>query len=101
MTLSYRRQSLDRDTTFYIPKVECFACYDSGIVTNGDAAINQYIPDYDRTADGKINGGHNFNIIADEVSLSGTARAYTEENRSLIKTRMKENAMRFTRHPHF
>ena len=45
MTLSYRRQSLDRDTTFYIPKVECFACHDSGIVTNGDAAINQYIPD--------------------------------------------------------
>ncbi len=39
---------------------------------------------------GKINGGHNFNIIADEVSLSGTARAYTEANRSLIKTRMKE-----------
>ena len=39
---------------------------------------------------GKIIGGHNFNIIADEVSLSGTARAYTEENRSLIKTRMKE-----------
>jgi len=39
---------------------------------------------------GKINGGHNFNIIADEVSLSGTARAYTENNRNLIKQRMKE-----------
>ena len=39
---------------------------------------------------GKINGGNNFNIIADEVSLSGTARAYSEENRNLIKTRMKE-----------
>ena len=39
---------------------------------------------------GKINGGHNFNIIADEVTLSGTARAYTEENRNLIKTRMAE-----------
>ena len=38
---------------------------------------------------GKINGGHNFNIIADEVSLSGTARSYTEENRVLIKQRMK------------
>jgi len=38
---------------------------------------------------GKINGGHNFNIIADEVSLSGTARSYTEENRLLIKQRMK------------
>ncbi len=39
---------------------------------------------------GTINGGHNFNIIADEVTLSGTARAYTEENRNLIKTRMSE-----------
>ena len=39
---------------------------------------------------GKINGGHNFNIIADEVTLSGTTRAYTEENRNLIKTRMAE-----------
>ena len=39
---------------------------------------------------GKINGGHNFNIIADEVSLSGTARAYSEENLNLIKTRMEE-----------
>ena len=39
---------------------------------------------------GKINGGINFNIIADEVSLSGTARAYSEENRNLIKTRMEE-----------
>ncbi len=39
---------------------------------------------------GKIQGGHNFNIISDEVTLSGTARAYTEENRQLIKTRMAE-----------
>ena len=39
---------------------------------------------------GKINGGHNFNIIADKVTLSGTARAYTEENRNLIKIRMAE-----------
>ena len=39
---------------------------------------------------GTINGGHNFNIIADEITLSGTARAYTEENRNLIKTRMAE-----------
>ncbi len=39
---------------------------------------------------GKIKGGHNFNIIADKVTLSGTARAYTEENRQLIKTRLKE-----------
>ncbi len=39
---------------------------------------------------GMINGGYNFNIIADEIVLKGTARAYTEENRELIKERMKE-----------
>ena len=39
---------------------------------------------------GQINGGYNFNIIADTVSLKGTTRAYTEENRLLIKERMSE-----------
>ena len=39
---------------------------------------------------GKINGGYNFNVIADKVSLQGTTRSYTEENRQLIKTRMNE-----------
>ena len=37
---------------------------------------------------GQINGGSNFNIIADTVHLRGTARAYTEANRLLIKERM-------------
>ena len=39
---------------------------------------------------GKINGGYNFNIIADNVILEGTTRSYTEENRQLIKQRMNE-----------
>ncbi len=39
---------------------------------------------------GKINGGHGFNIISDEVKLRGTVRAMTEENRLLVKTRMQE-----------
>ena len=39
---------------------------------------------------GKINGGYNFNVIADKVSLQGTTRAYTERNRQLIKARMNE-----------
>lgn len=39
---------------------------------------------------GQINGGYNFNIIADEVTLKGTSRSFTEKNRLLIKTRMKE-----------
>ena len=38
---------------------------------------------------GQINGGYNFNIIADEVVLKGTTRSYTIENQKLIKKRMK------------
>jgi len=39
---------------------------------------------------GMINGGYNFNVIADRVTLKGTSRAYTKENRNLIKKRMNE-----------
>ena len=39
---------------------------------------------------GQINGGYNFNVIADKVVLKGTTRSYTEKNRQLIKQRMKE-----------
>ena len=39
---------------------------------------------------GKIEGGHGFNIIADEVKLRGTVRAMTEENRQMVKIRMQE-----------
>ena len=39
---------------------------------------------------GEINGGQNFNVIADKVKLSGTTRAYTEKNRIMIKKRMNE-----------
>ena len=39
---------------------------------------------------GEISGGENFNVIADQVKLSGTTRAYTEKNRIMIKNRMKD-----------
>ena len=39
---------------------------------------------------GEVNGGYNFNIIADEVILKGTTRAYTIKNKNLIKKRMKD-----------
>ena len=39
---------------------------------------------------GEINGGHSFNVIADEVKLRGTVRAMTEENRMMVKSRMQE-----------
>ena len=39
---------------------------------------------------GQINGGYNFNIIADKVTLKGTTRSYTKNNQLLIKKRMKD-----------
>ena len=39
---------------------------------------------------GEINGGQNFNVIADQVRLTGTTRAYTENNRNMIKKRMQD-----------
>ena len=39
---------------------------------------------------GQISGGQNFNVIADKVVLKGTTRAYTEDNRQMIKWRMEE-----------
>ncbi len=38
---------------------------------------------------GSIHGGYSFNIIADEVTLQGTARAYREADRELIKSRLR------------
>ena len=38
---------------------------------------------------GQINGGYNFNIIADEVVLKGTTRSFSKKNQVLIKKRMK------------
>ena len=66
MISSHKRSSLDRDTTFYAPKVACFACYDSGIVSNGDGLLNDYLPDYDaEIIDGKFyrRGGSDLAII--------------------------------------
>ena len=37
---------------------------------------------------GKIKGGDNHNIIADRVSLTGTVRAYSEDNRLMVKNRL-------------
>ena len=66
MISSHKRSSLDRDTTFYAPKVACFACYDSGIVSNGDGLLNDYLIDYDATVtDGVLHrhGGSDLAII--------------------------------------
>lgn len=81
MTFNYRRTSLDRDTTFYIPKVECFACNDSGIVSNGDALINQFIPDYDRDKKGRPCGGQDLAVICHCKAAYGDSHSENEKER--------------------
>ena len=81
MTVNYRRTSLDRDTTFYIPKVECFACYDSGIVSNGDNLVNRFIPDYDRDRKGRLCGGQDLAIICHCKAAYGDSQSDNERER--------------------
>lgn len=50
--VSHKRQHLDRELTFRRPGCACFACYDTGVVTNGDGLVNQLLPDYDACHDG-------------------------------------------------
>ena len=42
----------DRDLTFARPRVECFACYDTGIISNGDGLLSRFLPDYDTIPNG-------------------------------------------------
>lgn len=63
MRISHKRHAGDRDITFRPPQPDCFACYDSGIISNGDGLLNLFIPDYDRTKSNAINGGQDLAII--------------------------------------
>ena len=85
MTVNYRRTSLDRDTTFYIPKVECFACYDSGIVSNGDAFVNQFIPDYDRDQKCRFFCGQDLPIINHCKAAYGDSESDNEKEREGLR----------------
>ena len=49
---------------FQAPKFECYACHDSGIVVNGDGAVNKYFDAaYDRGPAGEMRNGHDMALI--------------------------------------
>ena len=48
---------------FVVPGFTCFACADTGIVSNHDRAINEFIPDYDVLPSGEILPGSDPAII--------------------------------------
>jgi hypothetical protein len=53
----------DRDLTFTRPRVECFACYDTGIIANGDGLLSRFLPDYDTIPNGSRMTGSDTAII--------------------------------------
>ena len=61
--VGYKRDTLDRDLTFRRPSCDCLACYDSGVVTNGDGLVNVLLPDYDRNRDGRPLAGQDLPLI--------------------------------------
>jgi len=60
---SYKRGAEDRDLTFHRPYHDCYACNDTGIVTNSDGLVNQYLSDYDRLPDGRRMSGCDLALI--------------------------------------
>lgn len=63
MTTTHKRLAPHRDKTFRKPQFECYACNDSGLLSNGDGLLRQYLPDYDCKPDGRPCGGHDLALI--------------------------------------
>lgn len=66
MTAYHKRFSENRDTSWRSPAHDCFACNDSGIISNSDGLVNEYLPDYDaEIIDGELHrkGGVDLALI--------------------------------------
>lgn len=61
--MSHKRHATDRDITWQPPSPNCYACYDTGIISNGDGLLSTYLPDYDTTPSGIRHGGLDLAII--------------------------------------
>lgn len=51
--VSHKRQAPWHDRAFRRPVRDCYACYDTGVVVNGDGLLNVLLPDFDLLADGR------------------------------------------------
>lgn len=60
---SHKRVAQHRDTTFKRPLFSCYACNDTGLLSNSDGLLREYLPDYDHTPEGRIMGGHDLGLI--------------------------------------
>lgn len=55
--------SHDRDITLQPPKAACLACNDTGLVSNSDGLVRQYLSDYDLLPDGASMGASDCAVI--------------------------------------
>ena len=73
MALYHKRSAFDRALTFYAPTANCYAFYDSGIVSNSDGLVNNYLPDYDKNNKGNRQGGCDLALICHCQSAYSTS----------------------------
>jgi len=61
--VAHKRTAGDAEISFGRPFFSCYACHDTGIVVNGDDAVNERLPDYDRLPDGRRVCGSDLALI--------------------------------------
>jgi len=86
---SHKRQASDREVTFRTPQTRCFACYDTGCVSNSDGALWDYLHDYDHT-EGKPTGGTDLALICH----CEAARSAFAPDGSVIRQGLREGSGR-------
>lgn len=59
----HKRVAADRDITFRRPDCDCLACNDTGLLSNSDGLLREYLPDYDTMPNGQPMGGHDLALV--------------------------------------
>jgi hypothetical protein len=73
----HKRSASRRSNDFLAPRVQCFACYDTGIVSNSDGLVWNYVPDYDIDLNtGKRCGGLDLAIVCHCSSATKLAQSW-------------------------
>jgi hypothetical protein len=84
---SHKRSASRRSNDFLAPRVQCFACYDTGIVSNSDGLVWNYVPDYDIDPDtGKRCGGMDLAIVCHCTAAYESQDYQTNVTRSGYRT---------------
>lgn len=61
-----------------LPSFICFACFDSGIVSNHDLAINEFLTDYDVLDGARMPGSDPAVICCCTAAYTGTGRGFRD-----------------------